>query len=80
MSFLEQAKKRKACDKLSSFLKLMDLILGHTVFKIVTNSLRAIDEEMNLRIIDQETATESGMVPYVGVNTPCAGSFAILFI
>ena len=42
ISFIEQANKRKECDKLSAFVMSIDLMLNHVLHQLVVNSMTTI--------------------------------------
>ena len=42
ISFIEQANKRKECDKLAAFVMSIDLMLNHVLHQLVVNSMTTI--------------------------------------
>ena len=53
ISFIEQANKRKECDKLAAFVMSIDLMLNHVLHQLVVNSMTTIQVRSPLVPPDQ---------------------------
>ena len=53
ISFIEQANKRKECDKLAAFVMSIDLMLNHVLHQLVVNSMTTIQVRSTLVPPDQ---------------------------
>jgi len=49
LTFIEQANKRQVCMRISSFLRLVDLILRQTIHRLMVNSLLSVSIAMESR-------------------------------
>ena len=61
ISFIEQANKRKECDKLAAFVMSIDLMLNHVLHQLVVNSMTTIQVRPTLVSINK---TDSALVGF----------------
>ena len=61
ISFIEQANKRKECDKLAAFVMSIDLMLNHVLHQLVVNSMTTIQVRPTLVLINK---TDSALVGF----------------
>ena len=60
ISFIEQANKRKECDKLAAFVMSIDLMLNHVLHQLVVNSMTTIQVRPTLLSINKTDSPPPG--------------------
>ena len=58
VSFIEQANKRKECDRLVVFIMMVDLMLNSVLHQVVVNSMTTIQEAIQHRLQGAEEAKQ----------------------
>ena len=73
ISFIEQANKRKECDKLAAYIMSIDLMLNSVLHQLVVNSMTTIQDSISQRLAGAEEAKQkakSGKKKKVQVSEP----------
>ena len=58
ISFIEQANKRKECDKLAAYIMSIDLMLNSVLHQLVVNSMTTIQDSISQRLAGAEEAKQ----------------------
>lgn len=58
ISFIEQANKRKECDKLAAYILSIDLMLNSVLHQLVVNSMTTIQDSISQRLAGAEEAKQ----------------------